>query len=60
MPERQAVEMVLQPCLKVLLYLHEQVRGRRRQGEGGREGEGEGEGVTSDDMCQERDSRYGD
>ncbi|GLC33124.1 hypothetical protein PLESTB_000367700 [Pleodorina starrii] len=24
MPERQAVEMVLQPCLRVLLYLHEQ------------------------------------
>ncbi|KAG2422617.1 hypothetical protein HXX76_010398 [Chlamydomonas incerta] len=24
MPERQAVEMVLQPCLKVLHYLHEQ------------------------------------
>ncbi|KAG2450867.1 hypothetical protein HYH02_004700 [Chlamydomonas schloesseri] len=24
MPERQAVEMVLQPCLKVLMYLHEQ------------------------------------
>ncbi|KAG2494233.1 hypothetical protein HYH03_007588 [Edaphochlamys debaryana] len=24
MPERQAVEMVLAPCLKVLLYLHEQ------------------------------------
>ncbi len=48
MPERQAVEMVLQPCLKVLSYLHEQVRGHagsRRGGEGGRRGVKAGERV---------------
>lgn len=45
MPERQAVEMVLLPCLKVLSYLHEQVRahgaepqGERLAGEGSRAG----------------------